>query len=216
MLQSLKATDRLSELLPRIQVLDRDPNQRLHDAHRLRAQRGEPQVQCRLDRRKRVALPAQSVALGHAYTVEVDVGGPLSVDGEIFRSASLRARPGSPKRATGPGASPASPAVRADAMKHIGESCVRHHRLVTVEPKSIARGSRTRLDPRRIESRPGLEVSQSRDAIAGRHGPHELGGATLFSYCRSNSVAMTALVRIGSSNRPGPHPSISASVSVGP
>jgi hypothetical protein len=41
-------------------------------------------------------------------------------------------------------------------------------------------------------------------------------GAASDSNCRSSAVAITALVKIGSSSRLGPQASINASVSVGP
>jgi hypothetical protein len=91
-----------------------------------------------------------------------------------------------------------------------------HDCLVTVEPKSRARGRRARLDPAGLEARLGLEVSQRRDPIARAMARNSSAADALPSNRRSKAVAMTALVRIGSSSRLGPLASIRASVSVGP
>lgn len=59
MLQDLKAPDRLAELHARFQIFERGGIERLHDAHRFRAERGNAVIDGLLERCQALTGPPQ-------------------------------------------------------------------------------------------------------------------------------------------------------------
>ncbi len=151
-LQCLKAAERLAELSPGVEIFDGGPEQRLHDAHGLRAQRR------RAPHRSPPRSPAaprprcRAVRPRHSHPLETQVGGALPIDGEILDRAESRrgARYQKERQAVGIAAIPDGARGQDE---HVGESRMRDHRLVAIEPEFRRPRARRASQPSGVSKR---------------------------------------------------------------